>query len=472
VRVDVVTGLDPRLHPYQVRAVEHLHDRGLVGDGAGLLMDMGLGKTATVLQALTPDHLPALVCAPKRVAEEVWHVEQETWRPDLTTRVLTSVGPTKAFPKAGDRREHLLRKQVDADITVITRDQVAVMGSRVHPYKTVVLDELSGYKNKGTGRWKATRDVAHHRSAPYVWGLTGTPAPNGYHDLFGQIFMLDKGARLGATLGEFRDRYFKAGRRAPVTNVVIEWNLKPGAEDAINALLADLCVSMKASDYLKDLKAPVFNEVAVHMPPAAQRTYDRMEKDFVVDLSLMGGPGAVHTAANAAALTNRLRQIAAGFLYHDQDTSQQTVLHHATVEALGEVADGTGDNVLAFYQYQWEREQVLDKIPGAVPIDERGAVRAWNRREIPVLVAHPASAGHGLNLQHGGSTICYTSLPWSLEEWQQSVGRLARQGQPNAVMVHWLNAAPISRVVFDALQTKTSVQAALLDYLKERHLWL
>jgi SNF2 family DNA or RNA helicase len=208
------------------------------------------------------------------------------------------------------------------------------------------------------------------------------------------------------------------------------------------------------------------------MPVKAQRVYDTMEQDFVVDLSVLGGPSVVHTAANAAALTNRLRQISAGFIYYDQDTSQQTRLHDVKTDAVGEVIDGTGDNVLVFYQYEEEERQLLAKIDGAVSIDEPGAVKAWDRREIPVMVAHPASAGHGLNLQHGGSTICYSSLPWSLEEWQQSVGRLARQGQPNAVMVNWINASPIDAVVFKALQEKQSVQDALLNYLKERHLWL
>lgn len=462
--------LDPRLHDYQRRAIGHLWDRGLIEDGAGLFMDMGLGKTATVLQALTPEHLPALVCAPRRVANEVWHVEQTLWRPDLTTRVLTNVGPTVAFPKAGNRREHLLRKEVDADITVITRDQIDVMGKRVHPYKTIVLDELSGYKGKSTARWKATRDVV--RRAEHCWGLTGTPAPNGYEDLFGQIFMLDRGRRLGTSIDAYRDRYFDVTKRHPITNIVIERTLKPGAEAAINQLLVDLCVSMKASDYLKDLQEPQYNEVVAHMPASAQKVYDKMEQDFVVDLTLVGGPGAVHTAANAAALTNRLRQIAAGFLYFDQDTSQHTKLHTAKVDAVGEVCEGTGDNVLVFYQFQWERDMILDRVDGAVFIDEPGAVQAWNRREIKALIAHPASAGHGLNLQHGGSTLCYSSLPWSLEEWLQSIGRLARQGQPNRVMVNWINTSPMDPVVMDALINKTSVQDALLNYLKERHLYL
>jgi SNF2 family DNA or RNA helicase len=461
--------LDPRLHDYQVRAIQHLHDRGLIEDGAGLFMDMGLGKTATVLQALTPEHLPALVCAPLRVANEVWEAERDIWRPDLSVRVLTNVGPTVQFPKQGDRRAHLLR-DADADITVISRDQIGVMGKRVHPYRTVVLDELSGYKGKGNARWKATRDVV--RRARNVWGLTGTPAPNGYEDLFGQIFMLDRGRRLGTRVEAFRERYFDVTKRHPVTNVVIERTPKPGAEDAINRLLVDLCVSMKAEDYLKDLPGLHFNEIRVPLPTVARKAYADMETDLVADLSVLGGPDAVHTAANAAVLTNKLAQISAGFLYYDQDTSRSTRLHEGKVNAVGEVLDGTGDNVLCFYGFDEEARQILDKVDGAVSIDEPGAVKAWNRREIRLLVAHPASAGHGLNLQHGGSTQVWSSLPWSLEWWEQGVGRSHRQGQERDVVVHWLNAAPIDETIFQALQDKQSVQDALLDYLKERHLWL
>jgi SNF2 family DNA or RNA helicase len=444
-----------------------LHDRGLVEDGAGLFMDMGLGKTAVVLQALTADHLPAVVFAPTRVAKEVWEAERDIWRPDLSVQVLKSeIGPTKAYPNGVDRRRALLR-QADADVVVMPRDLAGDFGTRKHRYRTMILDELSGYKNKGTARWQRTRDVG--RGVEHVWGMTGTPVPNGYEDLYGQVYLLDGGKRLGSSLTKYRDRYFDVTRIHPVTNIVIERKLKPGAEAAINALLEDLVVSMKARDYLKDLKEPVYNEVRVQMPTKAHRVYSQMEEDLILDISLLG---VVHTAANAAVLSNRLRQISAGFLYYDQDTSQQSVLHTAKIEALGEVLDGTGDNVLTFYQFQWERDQILDKVPGTVSIDEPGAIKAWNRREIKALVAHPKSAGHGLNLQHGGSTLCYTSLPWSSEEWEQSVGRLVRQGQPNAVMVNWLNAAPVDEVVFQALKDKTSVQDALMNYLRERHLIL
>jgi hypothetical protein len=437
---------------------------------------MGLGKTATVLQALTPDRLPALVVAPLRVANEVWEVERDIWRPDLSVRVLTGVGPTKEFPKAGDRRDHLLRKAVDADVTVVSRDQLGVMGDRVHPYRTLVLDELSGYKNKRTARWKSARDVLRSgdlRQGTRAWGLTGTPAPNGYHDLYGQIFMLDKGRRLGRTLEAFRDRYFHAiPHPNPHVKAVIGWDLKPGAEASINALLEDLCVSMRAEDYLHDLPGQHFNEVRLTLPPGVLKTYATLERDLVVDLEILGGPGAVHTAGNAAILSNKLRQVSAGFLYFDQDTDRHTRLHDVKTGALQECLDGTGDNVLCFYQFDEEAQYILAKVEGTVSIDEPGAVRAWNRGEVRCLVAHPASAGHGLNLQHGGHTQFWHSLPWSLEEWEQGLGRTHRQGQESDVVVHWASATPVDRLVYASLQGKQNVQDVIMAYLREPHLFL
>lgn len=465
--------LDPRLHDYQVRAIQHLHEDRPLDRGEALFLDMGLGKTAVTLQALEPEHLPALVLAPLRVAEEVWDVEVAKWRPDLSVRTLTKVGPTKAFPKAGDRREHMLRKAVDADITVTTRDQISVVGTRVHPYKTLILDEFSGYKNKSTARWRATRDAlrqANIRQGTRAWGLTGTPAPNGYGDLYGQIFMLDKGRRLGDTLEKYRDRYFKAEK--VVNGIVVKWGTKPGAEDSINRLLLDLCLSMKAEDYLKDLPGLHVNEVRVPLTGMAAKAYAAMENDLVADLSLLGGPDVIHTAANAAVLTSRLAQISAGFLYDDFRMTSATRMNHAKTEALGDIMDGTGDNVLTFYGFEEERDDVLRKFDYAVSIDEPGAVKAWNRGEIRMLLAHPASAGYGLNLQHGGSTQAWLTLPWALEWWQQGVGRSHRQGQENDVVAHWLNGSPMDSTIFRALRDKRRVQDALMDYLKERHLFL
>jgi SNF2 family DNA or RNA helicase len=451
--------LDPRLHAYQRRAVEHLHGTG--EPGAGLFLDMGLGKTATVLQALTPEHLPALALGPKRVAEEVWKIEGQKWRPDLS--VVQAVGSVQQRAKA------LNQLKYGADVIVMTRDTLNDIGKRKHPFKTVILDELSGYKNKGTNRWKVTRDVT--RDVEHVWGMTGTPAPNGYMDLYAQVYLLDTGKRLGSTLTAYRDRYFNVLARHPQTNVVIKWGLKDGAEEAINALLEDLCISMKAEDYL-ELPDLTFNEVRVQMPPAARKAYTDLQETLVADLQVLGGPDAIHTAGNAAVLSSRLRQVTAGFLYDDVDTTRHTWLHDEKIKALQEIIDETGSPVLVFYYFKEEARRILDAVDGAVSINTPGAVKDWNDGKIKVLLAHPASAGHGLNLQHGGYTMVYTTLPWSLEEWEQSVHRLHRQGQQKAVLVHWLNAGPVDSAVFKRLKEKKTVQDALLDYLKEQHLWL
>jgi hypothetical protein len=248
--------------------------------------------------------------------------------------------------------------------------------------------------------------------------------------------------------------------------------MKPGAEGSINRLLEDLCLSMKASDYLKDLPGLHVNEVKVPMTGLAARAYERMEEDLVADLSILGGPAVVHTAASAAVLTSRLAQISAGFLYDDLRMTSATRLNHAKTEALGDIMDGTGDNVLTFYGFEEERDDVLDKFDYAVPISEPGAVKAWNRGEIRMLLAHPASAGYGLNLQHGGSTQVWMTLPWALEWWQQGVGRTHRQGQGRDVVAHWLNGSPMDETIMQALENKTSVQDALMYYLQERHLFL
>lgn len=458
--------LDPRLHDYQVRAVEHLHSTG--EPGAALFLDMGLGKTATVLQALTPDHLPAVVFAPTRVAKEVWEVERDIWRPDLSMQVLRSeIGPTKEYPNGVDRRLAML-KAADADVVVMPRDLASDFGARKHRYRTVVLDELSGYKSKGV-RWRATRDVA--RRAEHVWGMTGTPIPNGYEDLYYQIFMLDKGRRLGATVTDYRDRYFDVAKRHRVTNVVIERRLKPGAQGSIDKLLEDIALAMKAEDYL-DLPDLTFNEVRVPFPNKAKRLYQDLHDDLVADLDVIGLSG-IHTASQAAHLSNRLLQLSAGFLYEDQDPTRWTWIHDGKINALKEIREGTGDNLLVFHWFGAEKERILnDRDLDAVHIDEPGAVKAWNRGEVRTLLAHPVSAGHGLNLQHGGHQMVYTTLPWGLEPWDQSVHRLHRQGQRNAVIVHWLHATAIDRRVMNRLITKEGVQDALMDYLKEDHLWL
>jgi hypothetical protein len=410
---------------------------------------MGLGKTATVLSALTPDHLPCLVLAPKRPAKHVWPAEGRLWRPDL-----------QVVPALGTPKQREMALKWPGDVTVMSHDTIGDIGKAKHPFKTVVLDELSAYKTKTTARWGNTRPVV--QKAEHVWGLTGTPSPNGYLDLWAQVFLLDNGARLGKTLTAYRERYFYVTKRLPVTNIAIEWTPKPGAIDSINALLADLVISMRAEDFLETQKTPTFIEVDVDMPPNARQAYADLQDSLVTTLP----SGQVITAANAAVLGNKLLQVSAGFLYDDLNTPIH--LHDEKIMEAKTIVEASHRGCLIFYNFTAERARLLAEIPGARSIDEPGVIEAWNRGEVRALVAHPKSAGHGLNLQHGGHTLIYTSLPWSLELWGQSLGRLARQGQTNAVLVYMLFASRLDRLVWKALQEKHSVQDALMQYLQPK----
>lgn len=433
--------LDERLHGYQRRAVAHLHDN----PRAGLFMAMGLGKTASVLQALTPDHLPVLVVGPKRVAEHVWPVEVPKWRPDLSVAVASGTPAKRAAALASG-----------SDIVAIGRDNIKDV--KPGQFKTVVLDELSGYKNRGSQRWKMARKITE--AAAYVWGLTGTPAPNGMMDLWAQAFLLDRGSALETTLTKYRARYFSPGNRLP-NGIVTEWRLVNGAQRQIEERLAPTCLSMRAVDHL-DLPPVTINRVAVPLPPAADRAYAAMAQDLVVQIE-----DNTHTADNAAVLTGKLSQITAGFLYGEEG-EDTTEIHTEKVSAASEIIDGTGSPVLVFYRFQWEKKALLQAIPGARTVDEKGVIEQWNRGEVPVLLAHPASAGHGLNLQTGGHTIVWTSLPdWNLELWEQANARLARQGQTHPVVIHvLLSPDTVDEAMLARLQGKATLQEAVMMALR------
>jgi SNF2 family DNA or RNA helicase len=434
-----------KLHGYQRDAVEHL----TLNPRAGLFMEMGLGKTATVLSALRPTHFPALIVAPKRVAEMVWPEERGIWRPDLD--MVLAVGDPAARLQALDAR---------ADVTVIGRDNLA--NAPQGRFRTVVLDELSSFKSHTSERFKVARRLT--KTADYVWGLTGTPAPNGYMDLWSEMFLLDRGARLGTKVTDYRSRYF-VETRVGESRYAVTYDLRPGARERIDSLLSDVCLSFLAEDYL-DLEEPVYNTVTVPNPVAG--IYNRMKVDLVADLRLIGAD-ALHTAANAAVLSNRLSQITAGFLYSDNLGGAATRLHAEKVKAVQEIVDGTGSPVLVFYRFLEELKALQKALPQALTIEDAGAhlQTSWNAGRIPVLLAHPASIGHGLNLQKGpGHTMVFTTPPWSLEEYQQSIGRLARQGQAHRVTVHHITLpGTIDDVILDALLAKESVQDALLRYL-------
>lgn len=440
------------LYEYQKVAVEFIRNR----KRAALLLDMGLGKTAISLSALEPHMLPALVVAPKRVAEETWPAEVELWRPDLSIRVATG-GPAK--------REAALLS--DADIVSIGRDSLGDAVQHAGRFKTFIMDEMSSFKTRSSQRWRNAKKITQNKSIEQVWGLTGTPSPNGLLDLWAQLYLLDGGERLGTTLGGYRERYFTVGRQLP-NGVIIDWPIRPGADKRIHQLLEDICLSMGTEGRVA-LPPVTVNDIEVPLPAEVKTAADKFRKTRVLEMDMLGGE--VRTAANAAALSGKLSQLNAGFSYVDDAAlreGQYSVVHKNRVKAVQDIVDVATSPVLVFYRFRAELEMLKAGLGKAAhTLDEPDAVKRWNRGEIPVLLAHPASAGHGLNLQHGGHTLVWSSLTWSLEEYQQANKRLARNGQKNPVVIHRLHTPKtVDDAIIEVLEGKKNVQGALLDYLE------
>lgn len=448
----------PRLHDYQEVGKGYLR----ANDRCALWLDMGLGKTAITLRALEPRHLPVLVSAPKRVADEVWPAEVKLWRPDLTIQVVgTSDGNAEA-------RAAIL-KNTTADIVVMGRDLFHETVPYAKRYKTFVIDEASGYKSKTSQRWKTANRI--QKMVPHFWQLTGTPSPNGLLDVWAPVAMLDGGKRLGTSLGGYRGRYFTAQKQVwnPTLgrNIPVDYQPNPGASARIHALLEDICLSMQTDGRIQ-LPEFTVNRVRVPLHRSAVKAYADMEQDFVANLELLG---TIHSAANAAILTSRLSQITAGFLYNDDQILNPgwSWIHDGKVDALGEIIEATDSPLLVFYRYRAELDRLLKKYPQATSVKgEKNVQERWNAGDIPLLLAHPASAGHGLNLQKGpGHTMVWTTLPTSLEEWDQANKRLHRQGQKNPVVSHVLHSpGTVDALDWARLVDKKSVQDALMDYLE------
>lgn len=414
------------------------------------------GKTAITLSALTEVHLPALVIAPKRVIEETWPEEITKWRPDLTYSLVR-----------GSAEQRQARLKEDTDIHLITRDTFGGdLVSRKKPkYRTVIIDELSGFKNRGSQRWRHANRLV--KNIPYVWGLTGTPTPNSLLDLWPQLFLLDRGARLERTITAYRTKYFAPGGRLP-NGIITDWTLRPHAEDIIRHRVKDLCISINQSH----VQYPVRNDVyhRYDLPTKARKAYDDMNTHFVAEVG-----ETLASVEHAAAKTNKLSQIASGFMYHSgligsEESDQAEITHHhmLRMELLQSIlGDAQGAPALVFYRFNEDRRRLLH-LDGAVDVKTPHAVDRWNRGNIPILIAHPASAGHGLNLQRGGSLMIWYGMTWSSEEYVQGIGRLVRQGQPSpAVAVHHILARDtVDEQVLDVVQGRITRQDALLKVLE------
>ena len=410
----------------------------------------------------------ALVIAPKNVAQNVWAQECRKWEHTQGIRCALVMGT------AAQRLQAL---SSDADLYIINRENVVWLVDALQndlPFDMVIIDELSSFKSTKAKRWKAIKKLI--QTVPYVIGLTGTPAPNSYLDLWPQIYLLDGGARLGRTVSDYRYRYFKPG--AHKGHVVYEWIMRLGAQDAINRKLKDLCLSMSAEAWL-DLPDTIYNTIPVSMDAAAEKRYKRFERTKVMAL-LQEATGfreldvrnpeqlAQMTSAirgdTAAAIAGKLLQMAGGAVYD----GQVVPIHEAKLDALAELLEANeGENVLCFYNYQHEKQRILERFPQAVAFSGT-EVEAWNDGRIPLLLCHPASTGHGLNLQSGGHITVWYGLNWSLELYQQANARLSRPGQTHSVVIHHLVCRDtIDERVMAALQKKNEGQEALLKALKD-----
>ena len=439
-----------RLHGYQVRAVDFIKTTPC----AALWVDMGMGKTATTLTALA-DFLDSfevghvLVIAPLRVAHHTWPREIETWQ---HTRHLTySV-------IAGTSSQRLKVLYDNAEIHIINRELVPwlveTLGKR-WPYDMVVIDESSSFKSSKSKRFKALKKMLP--DIDRMVQLTGTPASNGLLDVWSQMFLLDRGERLGRTFTGFKTRFFYSDYQG------YRWSPRDGAAQQIYDRLSDICLTLSAEDYLQ-LPDRVDNVIELAMPSEAQGQYRELERDFLVQL----GRGEV-VANNAAALTGKLLQFCNGAVYTDDAGSWEPV-HSKKMDALEDIVDASvGQPVLVAYNYRSDIARLKDRFPRAECIgDSSNAIDRWNAGEIPMLLAHPASAGHGLNLQGGGNIIVWFGLNWSLELYQQFNARLHRQGQTKPVVIHHLAVQEsVDMTVLEALAGKHTTQKALLDALKQ-----
>ncbi len=440
-------------HPYQEEAINRLERF----DHYGLFLDMGLGKTVialTAIQRILYDSFEArkvLIVAPRKVAESTWQDEAEKWdHLDLTfSTVLGSVR----------QREAALR--AEADCYVINRENVVWLCEHYRyqlPFDMLVIDESSSFKSPQAKRFRALRKCRGCFNRLVI--LTGTPAPNTLMDLWSQIYLLDGGAALGKTITGYRDTYFKPDRMNGY--IVYSYKLKNAhAEQAIYDAIEPLCMSLKAADYIQ-LPKRIDNVIRIDLPEKALKVYHKMERELVLGI---GEPDEI-TAMNAAALSNKLLQMANGRVYTDE--GKVVDIHEAKVEKLQEIVEGNeGKPVLVFYAYKHDLTKIQEKFPEARCLSGAEDLRAWNAGKIPMLLAHPASTAYGLNLQAGGHIIVWYGLTWSLEQYQQANARLYRQGQDKPVVVHHLvSKGTVDEQVMRALQSKAAGQDALMNAVK------
>lgn len=439
-------------HNYQQFATDFILNQSI----CCLMLDMGLGKTVITLTALWQltldsfDVSRVLVIAPKRVAEDTWPKELAKWEH------LTGLTSSLVLGSAAERKAALQRK---AFLYIINRENVAwLVKNHYWDFDMVVIDELSSFKSNKAERFKAMKKV--RPMVTRIVGLTGTPAPNTLLDLWPQMYLMDMGQRLGRFIGGFRDRFFLPDKRN--REIIYSYKPREGAEDAIYALISDICISMKAADYL-DMPERIDNRIEVSMSPKERKLYDTFQKDMVLSIG-----DEELDAVNAAALSNKLLQMANGAVYGED--KKVIPIHDRKLDALEDLVEAAnGKPLLVAYWYKHDLQRIKARFKNARCIDTAKDIDDWNAGKIPLALIHPASAGHGLNLQDGGCTIVWFGLTWSLELYQQLNARLWRQGQKHTVVIHHIvTKGTHDEDVMRALENKDTRQSALIEAVRAR----
>lgn len=447
-------------HKYQLTAINHV----INVPKCGLFLDMGLGKTVSTLTAIKELKYnrfqvnKVLIIAPKKVAEGTWSKEKDKWNHTKDFRVSLVLGSQQKRIKA---------LSVNADLYIINRENIPWLVDYLRNdwyFDTVVIDESSSFKNSRSKRFKALKMVLPKINR--IIELTGTPSPNGVEDLWAQIYLLDQGTRLEKYITHFRAKYMEPNKRN--RSQIFDYKIKDGVYDSIINKISDICISMKSEDYL-ELPDLSYNEIPVILNDKARRDYDKMERDFVLELE---GAEDEITAVNAAALSNKLLQISNGAVY--DSTGIYTEVHDAKIEAFLELVERLqGKSLLVFYNFQHDRDRIKRALEKSdLVVKELKTTQDeddWNAGKIDILLTHPASAAYGLNLQEGGNHVCWFGLSWNLEHYQQANKRLHRQGQKEKVIIHHLvTQGTRDEDVMRALDNKAGVQEEIMQSLKAR----
>lgn len=447
-------------HKYQLTAINHV----INVPKCGLFLDMGLGKTVSTLTAIKELKYnrfqvnKVLIIAPKKVAEGTWSKEKDKWNHTKDFRVSLVLGSQQKRIKA---------LSVNADLYIINRENIPWLVDYLRNdwyFDTVVIDESSSFKNSRSKRFKALKMVLPKINR--LIELTGTPSPNGVEDLWAQIYLLDQGTRLEKYITHFRAKYMEPNKRN--RSQIFDYKIKDGVYDSIINKISDICISMKSEDYL-ELPDLSYNEIPVILNDKARRDYDKMERDFVLELE---GAEDEITAVNAAALSNKLLQISNGAVY--DSSGIYTEVHDAKIEAFLELVERLqGKSLLVFYNFQHDRDRIKKALEKSdLVVKELKTTQDeddWNAGKIDILLTHPASAAYGLNLQEGGNHVCWFGLSWNLEHYQQANKRLHRQGQKEKVIIHHLvTQGTRDEDVMRALDNKAGVQEEIMQSLKAR----